>query len=470
MGFIEKFFNRTEKKSVPLSFFYNSGILNSIITRSDALDFYKSWVYACVAKRSSGLAQIEFKLYQLKAGKVVELLEHQLLDLLYRVNPETTKYNFFQLSAIYRDLLGASPWILEKVNPSDKVPTNMYLARPEYFKVRRDAQGLITGYNYTIGSFNKDYTVDEVIFLRNYNPQNPDVGMGIIEAVRQTAENDDYILQSNNSLLKNGARPTGYLETDETLTKSEIKRLEKKGKNKWAGLENVGRLQILQGGLKFKADIISPKDLDYIQGRGMNRDEIAAVFGVPKSLLTFDDVNRASASTGEYQFNKWTLEPIATEWIEQLNEFLVPKFGSDLWLDFDSLAKEDEDLELRKNTESWNKWRTINEIRECDGDLPLEGGDYIYMPIMSVPAIGGVQKKSAETIIKVGSATNHDLNIQQVDRKTARKVLKRVSLRNFRTNKMANDVTEKMMSKLRDKNSVVLKIVSDESKKKNPLV
>jgi len=94
MSFWNKLF-KTATQVVPYSFVVNSGVMSSVITRSDALDFYKSWVYACVARRSMGLAQIDFRLYRLKAkGEVEEVVEHELLDLLDRINPEMTKYNF----------------------------------------------------------------------------------------------------------------------------------------------------------------------------------------------------------------------------------------------------------------------------------------------------------------------------------------------------------------------------------------
>lgn len=464
MGFLKNIFNWGEK-TVPYSFFVNSGIMSSIITRSDALDFYKSWVYACVARRSMGLAQIEFKLYRLKSGgEVEEIIEHELLELLYRVNPEMTKYNFLQLSCIYRDLLGASPWILSKTNPNDKLPSNLFIARPEFFKVERDDSGQVLGYVYEIGSYKRTFAKEEVIFLKNYNPKNPDKGIGVIEAVRQTAENDDYILQSNSNLLKNDARPSGFLEIEGNAGKGMISRLKKEFKQKFQGYENSYQVQVLEGGMKFKPVSLPPKDLDFIESRKMNRDEILSIFGVPKPVLgVFEDVNRASAVAAEYVFNKWTLEPLATELIEQLNEFLVPMFGKDLWLDFEPLARADEELDLKRKTEGWNKWLTTNEIRLMEGLQAVSGGDYIYMPLSSMPLIGGEKKE----VIKIKA-----VKLDRVNLKKQEYVKKRVLNRNLKINRLAEKATNKIMSNLVGNQQVVLKIVTknnrltDEQKEK----
>ena len=452
MSFLKKLFNWSEKM-VPYSFFVNSGVMSSIVTRTDALDFYKSWVYACVARRSMGLAQIEFKLYRLKSnGEVEEILAHELLELLYRVNPEMTKYNFLQLSCVYRDLLGASPWILSKTNPSDKYPSNLFIARPEFFKVERDDSGQVVGYVYEIGSYKRTFTKEEVIFLKNYNPKNPDKGIGVIEAVRQTAENDDYMLQSNSNLLKNDARPSGFLELEGNAEKGTISRLKKEFKKNYQGYENSYHVQILEGGMKFKPATIPPKDLDFIESRKMNRDEILSIFGVPKPILgVFEDVNRASAVAAEYVFNKWTLEPLATELMEQINEFLVPMFGTDLWLDFEPLAKADEELDLKRKTEGWNKWLTTNEIRLMDGLQAVSGGDYIYMPLSSMPLIGGEKKE----VIKIKA-----VRLDRVNLKKQEYVKKRVLNRNLKINRLAEKVTKKIMGNLIGNKQVILRIVT----------
>lgn len=448
----DKIFNQGSKKSVPFSFFYNSGVMANIVTRADALDFYKSWVYACVSKRSMGIASIDFHLYKLQGQKIVEVLEHPILDLLYKVNPEMTKFNFLQLSMIYRDLLGASPWILEGGDKNGRNPTMMYIARPEYFKVEKNKDGKTTGYVYEIGTYKKNFAPEQVIFLKNYNPKNPDRGIGVIEAVRMTAENDDYIVQTNNNLLTNGAVPGGYLETEEVLDDKEIKRLTKKARAKYAGFENAYKVQILQGGMKFKPNIIPPRDMEFIEGRKFNRDEVAGIFGVPKSLLTFDDINLASAKTGEYQFAKWTLEPLATEIFEQLNEFLLPKFdgGEMMWLDFEPMANADEELVIRGNEASFNKWKTTNEIRESLGLASLDGGDYIYLPLSSMPMIGGKSAKGEDTILKIGSGRAIE---NRLPLKKELYYKKRILNRNFKNNKLSKSITDSAVKKL--ENSVV---------------
>jgi len=385
----------------------------------------------------------------MKSDKVIEVMEHPILDLLYKVNPEMTKFDFMQLSCIYRDLLGASPWILEGGDSRGMNPTMMFIARPEFFRAEKDKDGRTIKYVYEIGDYKREFSPENVIFLKNYNPKNPEKGMGILEAVRITAENDDYIAQTNNNLLTNGAVPGGYIETEDELDAKEVKRLEKKARAKFAGFQNAYKVQVLQGGAKFKANIIPPREMEFIEGRKLNRDEIAAIFGVPKSLLTFDDVNLASAKTGEYQFAKYTIEPLARQIFEQLNEFFVTKFdgGEDLWLDFEPLAKEDDEVVIREKEASCNKWRTINEIREEEGKDALDGGEYIYLPLSSMPMVGGNTKDALKSgnVLKIGSSRKLE---GRVSLKKEIYIKKRILNRNLRMKKIARSAYEAVSKKL----------------------
>jgi len=432
-----------------MSIFLPSGFGQSIITKNDTLDFYTSWVYRCIDLRSNGLAAIDFKLYRLKKnGEVDEIIEHELLDLLYRFNPEKTKYDFIKLSITYLDLLGASPWILDG-GKNNKPPRNIYAARPEFMKAKKDKEGKLIGYEYRIGQKVYNYSPEEVISLKNYNPKDPEKGLGVIEAVRTVAQHNDYIGQHNTKLLENGARPSGFVKSDKKLGDKEFKRLKKEIKNEYQGYQNAYEIMLLEDGLDFTSAMIPPKDLEFITARELNRDEIAGIFGVPKTMLGYNDATRASARTSEYIFAKWTLEPLATQYFEQLNEFLVPRYGDDLWLWYEPLAKDDEELALREREISWNKWKTTNEIRAEEGLEPVNGGDQIYMPLSNMPLIGN------------NPAPNNPAPKKSVNYDTQKYITKRIKNRNVRLKNLADKATDKAFDSLMEKKQIVVRIVPE---------
>jgi len=56
------------------------------------------WVYSCVSAICDDFASINLRLYRVKGEDLNEIFEHPLLDLLYKVNPYTTKYDHFWLT------------------------------------------------------------------------------------------------------------------------------------------------------------------------------------------------------------------------------------------------------------------------------------------------------------------------------------------------------------------------------------
>lgn len=445
------------KEAAPMSMFLNSGLMSSLITKGDAMSLYESYVYACIDRRAKGIANVEFKLYSISAKKeVVEVVEHELLDLLYKVNPAMTKFDFMQLSVIYLDIFGASPWLLEG-GKKNAVPNNLYLLRPEYLTAERNKAGQLVRYKYEIGSQKYYYEPEEVIFLKNYNPTQPDKGLGIIEGARLAATHNDYIKQHNTNLLKNGARLGGALTTENAPSEKEIKRLKTEFANNYGGYENAYKTMLLTGGMKYEPLSVTPKDLDFIESSKMNRDEIFTIFGVNKPIMgIFDDINRASAYTAEYLFAKYTLEPMVQKYVEQLNEYLVPRYGDNLWLGFEPLAKEDDAALIDARDKSWNKWKTTNELRAEEGLDPIKGGDIIYMPMSNMPMMSP-DNQPKKSIIELESKAYEDV----VDRKTQKYIKKRILNRNVRLKNAIIKVTEKAVNDVIAKKSIVLHIVPE---------
>jgi HK97 family phage portal protein len=456
MGILDIF--KRNKKSMPMSLFINSGMMSSVVSKPDAMDLFTGWVYACIDRRSKGLAAIEFKLYEVQGnGEVEEILEHELLELLNKVNPSTTKFDIMQLSTIYSDIFGASPWLLDG-GKGGRIPDSIHLLRPEYLSLEMAKNGAITRYKYEIGDVRYYFEPEEVIYLRNHNPRDPNKGLGVIEAARLAAQHNDYIKQHNTKLLENGARPSGTLTVEGGLSPQDRKRLKSEFKDQYQGYDNAYKLMLLEGGMKFDPISIPPKDLEFLEASKMNMDEILSVFGVPKPILgVFEDVNRASAVTAEYIFAKWTLEPMAIKFVEQLNEFLVPRYGDNLWLWFEPLALEDDEAVMMRREKAWNKWRTTNEIRAEEGLEPLKGGDTIYMSMANMPYMSPDAQKE---MVKV---EGNRPNIAKVDYKTQKQVKKRVLNRNVKLKRLAKEAGDKQVDKLIKKKKVLFKLVDKKS-------
>jgi hypothetical protein len=144
-------------------------------------------------------------------------------------------------------------------------------------------------------------------------------------------------------------------------------------KQNYGGPAKVGKTLLLEKGLKYQGISMSPREMNYIQGRKFIREEIAAAFGVPMSKLTSESVNRANALAGDVQYMSDTIEPRCRRIEEKLNERLLPMYDDtgSLFVAYDDIVPADKEFRLRE--------RSSNLERQIDGQEPVEWGD---KPIM----------------------------------------------------------------------------------------
>lgn len=345
----------------------------------DFLDSADGWVYTCVVAIADEVAKTNIRLYQQRGDKLEEIDTHPLLDLIYKVNNFTTKFDHFWLSQQYLELTGEAPWYLNRPNPSSP-PDNMILLRPDKLEVVYDTDNIIGGYKYTIDDYGKNIIniePQDMVLLRYPAPLSQFRGRGTAEAIPRTIDIDNFSEEWNRKFFYNSARPDAVLETDQTLTDDQVKRLKAQWSEKYQGLQNSSKLAVLEANLKYKPIALSQNDIQFIEQQKFTRDKILGIFRVPKAIVAqTEGVNYASSKSAEYIFARYTIDPKIKRIVEQMNEFLVPQFGDDLILDYDRVVPEDEELKLSKYSNALtNGWLTVNEVRAKEGLEPIDGGD-----------------------------------------------------------------------------------------------
>jgi len=425
------------------------------------IDFYTDWVYAGISKIASSLARVEWELYQVdKKGDVTEVADsHPLLGLLYGFNPRTTRYEAMAKTVLLFLTDGEVGWYAGE--RAGGKPKALYVVPKSAYKIAsKDAYGYPISYTLTLAdNQKKEVPITDLLIIRNANPFGNDKGFSVLDALKDVAETDWYIGQWNKNLMKNDGSPSGIIEVPSSLTAKEAEILKKEVQSTMGGYENAHKLTVLMNGAKLNSTAFNPKDLDFNNGRAFNRDLLLAIIGTPKTLLGLDNgITKATAETAERVFAKYTLEPILQQVSEWLNEFLVPDFGANLWLSFEPLAQEDREQKLNEVNLGVNRWLTINEAREEYGKDPVTGGDYIYMPLMNVPMVGGAPKTAKEMdglVIKFKSKGN----LSGIKGARARLIKHRIQSRNafkdFAGKQVEEAVGRNLSKKLAGKNAVV---------------
>ena len=362
----------------------------------DYLKECKGWVYSCVTAICDEIATIKLHLYRKKKKGIEEIFDSPLLDLLYKVNDYTTKFDHWWLSQDYLELVGEAPWLLDR-SGENRQPVAIYLLRPDKLTIKFDKEKVIGKYIYDVGGGKKEeFEPEDLILIKYPSTLRPFRGSGTLEAASQTVNLDKYAEEWNTNFFFNSARTDGVLSTDKTLTKEQRETLIKMWNKQFKGLGKNSKLAVLESGLKYQQMQISQKDMDFLEQQKFSMSKILSIFRVPKTVIAVsDDVNRANAETAAYAFARWTINPKMRRIVEQLNEFLVPMFGDDLFLDFEDPVPENVEMKIKKYTAGLNDksgWMTINEVREAEGMDLIENGDEVYRaPIQTPSSTEGIE-------------------------------------------------------------------------------
>lgn len=426
--------------------------------KAGKVEYYTEWVYAGFVKIAQSLARVEWELYQQKGKDVQEVLDsHPLLGLLYTFNGKTTRYEATAKTILGFLLDGEVGWYMGEKRGNK--PTAIYVVPKSNYRVlTRDNFGYPTQYEVsTVDGGKLTVPQQDFLVIKNINPNSNERGYSVLEALRDVAETDFYIARWNKNLMKNDAQPSGIVKLPQgaLLDEKQQEILRKEVQDAMGGYENAHKVTILGGGAELEQTALNPKDLDFNNGRAFNRDLLLAIIGTPKTLLGLDNgVTKATAETAERIFAKYTLEPILEQVCEWLNEYLVPAFGDNLWLGFHPLASEDREQVLNELDRGYNRWLTTNEARAQVGLDPINGGDYIYMPLSNLPMVGGTQNpaKAQEGLhyIKV-KGTSMFGRVGYVAPKKAGYIKSRIAHRGAYKKLLGEEAADKVASKVAEK-------------------
>lgn len=354
------------------------------ISKTEQLKRYRGWVYSAVSKIAPEVSNITLTLNKkLSNGDIEEVHQHPALDLLDFVNPFMTYYDLVETTITYQELTGNAYWWLVKDGSGNIVEIYPWL-RPDRVKVIPSKDTFISGYKYQVPGTSEfvNFEPDEMIHFKYMNPNNPYYGFSPVQAAAFPIGTDERSEKWNMNFYDNSARPDGIIAFEDGLTANQAEQVRAQWENMHKASDNHGhRIGVISRG-KYQAVGFSQKDMDFLEQRKFSRDEILAIFKVPKALLDPQEVNYASAQVAKKVFVEEVIVPKMQKFVNMLNEFLLPHFGGDdLFFDFVTPMEEDEELKL-KRYEVLTKIGAMspNEIRAEQGMEPIDGGDEIRTP------------------------------------------------------------------------------------------
>lgn len=344
--------------------------------------------YACVKIISESISQLPLILYQRDGDTRKRAIKHPLYDLL------KTQPNDFQTSSEFWQFIAACV-VARGVGYAQKVKTAAGRviglnplpidATEEIWAGNERVYRITTSSGAVVDLPASDVFCVKGLTLDGKTPVSPVGYMRSCLGLTMAAE--DF----GSRFFGNNARPAGILESDAALKPETVENI-KTLWNESHGGENMHKLAVLSGGLKFKPITMSAEDSQFLETRKFQRSEICGIFRVPPHMIG-DTEKSSSWGTGIEQltmgFIKFTLGP----WMMRLEQtverdLLTPRERQEYYAEFltenllrGDLKSRNEAYQIALGGNQQPGYMTINEVRQKENMPPIEGGDAVYQPL-----------------------------------------------------------------------------------------
>jgi len=340
---------------------YSSRDLHKL-SKTDYLNFYKWRCFVAVWTIAQAVAQLD---RQVTDGKW-KPINDPLLDL---ISDE------FLLNVVSYMKLNGGVYIWKNMVWNKVV--RLDILRPDLVHaILNDTKTSIDHYDYNLTPNKKRrFEVDEIISIQNFNPRFPYPlnieWLSDVQAIATAIDADYQASKWNWKFFYNNASVDGVLETEQNLSPENVEIIQNKWDQKYRWTDNAHKVWILTGGLKYKPVNASQKEMDFVESRRFNRDEILWFFRVPKAMIWLWEWSWNNLNVRAYQgiFAREVVKPLATRIAEAFNYEL---FGE--WVRFEFVNIVPTDLEQTRQDRLANAM-TLNEFRATRNLPPVADWD-----------------------------------------------------------------------------------------------
>jgi len=321
---------------------------------------------------------------------LVEITDHPVLDLLQNVNKWTEGYGYRE--SLYSDLqiYGRS---FSLVVGADE-PEAIWRMLPHKMRVLPDPTEFIAGFEYGDGADRVLYEPEDVLWFRLFDPLNPWEGMGPLEAWIKTIDAMYHIAGFQDELFKRGGAPDFIVKSKRPISENEKRSFRRQFREAFGRLfgkrETVGF--VAGEDVEFERLTQTNRELEFSESQNQIRDMIGQAFGVPKPLLTADDVNRSNAKEAADSHMRHTIWPMVQRVEDVLNEQLVSRWDERLFLMHENPIRSDKADEVADRASKLSSGWSINEVRIAAGDEPIDD------ELADVPLVGNTYQSLERAI------------------------------------------------------------------------
>jgi len=343
-----------------------------------------SAVYACVGLISDDISKLRIKLVQEdRNGIWNEISSPAFSPVLRKPNRYQTRIQFIS-QWITSKLLYGNAYIL-KERDARNVVIAMYVLDPArviplvtdegdvFYELKTDRLAQVPDAERVV------VPASEVIHDRMLTLWHPLVGVSPIYACGASATQGIRIQANSEAFFSNMSRPSGILTTPNRLKDGEAEQFKQDWQIRHSG-PNIGRIAILEGGLKYEPLTIPAHDAQLIEQLRWTVEDVARCFHVPLHKLGMGQPTLNNIAALNQDYYTQTLQALIESLELLLDEGLATLPGMGTEVDLENLLRMDP-ISLADVNEKGIRagYLAPNEARLRSNLEPVDGGDSPYM-------------------------------------------------------------------------------------------
>lgn len=244
-----------------------------------------SSAFACIRRTAETMASLPIQFFSIKRnthGRIVDkqvITDHPLYRLLrWRPNRYQTRSEFFE-TLYYQLAFRGNAYSLIDRDKSGQIISLLPLMTSQIETIL-NSDGSIT-HKYYVSGKKYEYSTDNIWHLKLFG--NGIIGLSPLDQARNSLGISLGAEESVNRLSNNGFKQGGVLSIDKILNKDQRKQIKENFNDITSGKEEA--LRVLEAGMKFTPTSMLPKDVQLLESRKFQLEDICRFFDVPPVLI-----------------------------------------------------------------------------------------------------------------------------------------------------------------------------------------
>jgi HK97 family phage portal protein len=356
----------------------------------DAIYRSNLWVAALVNKIANASARLPLKVYAREEDGRPEARNHPYARLLRRPSTVHDPFMFWLWTVSTLNVYGEVFWL--KGRDRNGTPVELYPMHPTRMQLSEEGK-----WTYDTKGERTPVARRDFVHFRFYDPCSQQRGMSPLEPLRSTLENEWGARTANSALWANGARPSVVLNHPGKLSQDAATRLADSWASIHGGAHNFAKTAVLEEGMSAQVISLNAEDLQYVETRKLNREEVCAAYDVPPPVVHILD--RATFSNITEQMRSMYRDTMAPKLklLESTLEMELrdgsfgkgdPDFGDEVYAEFlmDEVLRGSFEARAASYQQGIQSgWIMPSEVRQAENLPFVDGSDQLFINSAVVP-------------------------------------------------------------------------------------